>query len=128
MKILLVDDSNTVRKSMAKIARDNGYKYVEAATGAEALSALRKHGNSINLVVLDWNMPTMDGYEALVRIRANKDFGQVPVLMATSHGVQEDVVKAIKAGANDYLVKPYTPEALLAKIKRVTGTAQAEEA
>ena len=121
MKILFVEDSALLRRSMVKIAQKNGFKTVEAENGAEGLARLRKHGKGIDLVVLDWNMPVMDGYELLVKMRSEAEYQKIPVLMATSDGVQEDVVKAIQAGAAGYLVKPFTDEVLTAKIAEVLG-------
>lgn len=119
MKILFVDDSGVLRRSMVKTAQAAGFKTVEAENGAEALARLRKHSQSLDLVVLDWNMPVMDGYEVLVKIRAEEDYRKIPILMATSDGVEEDVVKAIQAGAAGYLVKPFTPEKLISQIRSI---------
>lgn len=119
MKILFVDDSGVLRRSMVKTAQAAGFKTVEAENGAEALARLRKHSQSLDLVVLDWNMPVMDGYEVLVKIRAEEDYSKIPILMATSDGVEEDVVKAIQAGAAGYLVKPFTPEKLISQIRSI---------
>jgi len=117
MKILFVEDSAIMRKAMTRMATDNGYKTVEAENGAQALARLRKHGNSIDLIIMDWNMPVMDGYETLLKIKEHEDYARIPVLMATADGVKEDVVKAIKAGAAGYLIKPFSPEELVGKIK-----------
>lgn len=122
MKILFVDDSGIMRKSMTNAAKENGFTVIEAENGAEALSRLRKYGKNIDLVIMDWNMPIMDGYEALTRIKASQEYADIPVLMATADGVEEDVVKAIKAGASGYLVKPFTSEALLDQIKSILGS------
>jgi two-component system chemotaxis response regulator CheY len=118
MKILFVEDSALLRRAMVKAVQEVGYKTVEAENGMEALARLRTHGPSIDLVVLDWNMPIMSGYEVLVKMRSQETYSNIPVLMATSDGVEEDVRKAIKAGATGYLVKPFTPEAL---VKQISG-------
>ncbi len=121
MKILFVEDSALLRRSMVKVAEERGFKTVEAENGAEALARLRKHGTSIDVIVMDWNMPVMDGFAALKKVRSNSDYDKIPVLMATSDGVQEDVVMAIRAGAAGYLVKPFTLDALVGKISEILG-------
>ena len=122
MKILFVDDSALMRRSMVKMANDSGFKTLEAENGAEALVRIRKYGPAIDLVVLDWNMPVMDGIEVLEKIKADKEHADIPVLMATADGVEEDVIRAIQAGAAGYLVKPFTPELLIKKISEILGT------
>jgi len=119
MKILFVEDSALLRRSMVKMVQEIGYKTVEAENGMEALARLRTHGSSIDLVVLDWNMPLMSGYEVLVKMRSQEAYSNIPVLMATSDGVEEDVKKAIQAGAAGYLVKPFTPDALVKQISTI---------
>ena len=119
MKILVVEDSGIMRRTIAKIAEEQGFKSVEAENGADGLAKLRKYGGDIGLVILDWNMPVMDGYELLTKIRSQEEYEHIPILMATSDGAEEDVVKAIKAGADSYLVKPFTPETLSERIKSV---------
>ncbi len=125
MKILVAEDSGILRKAIAKVAKETGFMPVEAENGAEALAKLRKHSGDVALIILDWNMPVMDGYDALVKIRAQKEYDHIPVLMATAAGVQEDVIKAIKAGANSYLVKPYTPADLSKQIRSTIDSKQA---
>jgi len=119
MKILIVDDSNMMRKTISKVVVNKGFKPIVAENGAEALARLRKFESDIALVIMDWNMPVMDGYETLVKIRSNEKYDNVQILMATAAGVQEDVVKAIKAGANGYMVKPFKAEELSKKITEI---------
>lgn len=116
MKILVVDDSAIMRRVIGKVANQLGFKTVEADQGAECLAQLRKHADDIGLVVLDWNMPVMDGLEVLKRVRSTSEYDHIQVLMATADGVEEDVISAIEAGANSYLVKPFTEESLSARI------------
>jgi two-component system chemotaxis response regulator CheY len=120
MKILFVEDSAVLRKSMIKTATQSGYETVEAENGVEALARLRKYGTSIDLIIMDWNMPVMDGYETLVKIKGQEEYASIPVLMATADGLEEDVAKAVKAGAAGYLIKPFSPEDLVDKIKSLT--------
>lgn len=116
MKILIVDDSAVMRRTITGVVKDAGYTPIEAENGAEAMTMLRKHGPMVSLIILDWNMPVMSGYEALIKIKSTSEYKHIPVLMATSDGIQDDVVKAIKAGANAYLIKPFTPETLSKQI------------
>lgn len=123
MTILVVDDSRIVRRTICYTVKELGFTPVEAENGADALAKLRKYGAGISLIILDWNMPVMDGYQVLVKIRASAEFNSIPVLMATSDGVQEDVETALKAGANDYLVKPFTKKDIAARITNLIGNA-----
>jgi CheY-like chemotaxis protein len=120
MKILFVEDSAIMRKSMIKMAVKNGYETVEAENGAVALDQIRKHGISIDLIIMDWNMPVMDGYETLVKIKASEEFSSIPVLMASADGIEEDMKKAVDAGAAGYLIKPFSAEDLVDKIRSLT--------
>lgn len=116
MKILLVDDSNTMRRiqktQLNKIGIEN---IIEAENGEQALGAL-KENMPIDCVLLDWNMPVMDGLSCLKAIRADDAFKDVKVIMCTSESEKAKVLETIKAGANDYIVKPFTPEALVKKL------------
>ena len=119
-RILAVDDSPTMRRIIVNTLRRAGYtEVIEAADGREALEKLKT--DSVNLVITDWNMPQMDGL-SLVRVLRNSDeFKLLPVLMITTRSVREDIVKALKAGVNNYIVKPFSPETLRAKIQEVLG-------
>lgn len=119
MKVLIVDDSASMRKTISKIVTTKGFVPLEASNGAEALAKLRKSEQDIALVVLDWNMPIMDGYTMLVKMRSHEEFDRIPVIMATSEGVREEVMKAINAGANGYMIKPFTSEDLSGKISEI---------
>ena len=121
MKVLIAEDSGLLRKAVARMATQAGFTAVEAENGAEALAKLRKCFTDTALIILDWNMPIMSGYEALQKIRSQADYVNIPVLMATAEGTQDDVVMAMKAGATSYLVKPFKKEAMIAKIEKMTG-------
>lgn len=114
MKALVVDDSMTIRRIIIKALGIVGInETVEAANGIEALEAAKD--DDIGLVLLDWNMPKMNGMDALKALRAAGN--KVPVIMVTTEAEKTRVIEAIKAGANDYLIKPFTPEQLAAKVK-----------
>lgn len=116
MKVLVVDDSGIMRRVMSNAVTANKHVAVEAKDGADALIKLKEHKDDISLIILDWNMPVMDGYEMLCEVRAQREYDHIPILMATTDGVKEDVLKALKAGATNYLVKPFEQEALVKKI------------
>jgi len=116
MKVLLVDDSNTMRRIQKTQINGLGITdVIEAADGEEGLKKLQEN-MPIDLIMLDWNMPIMDGLTFLKNLRADSNYKNVKVIMCTSESEKTRVVDALKAGANNYLVKPFTPEALKEKL------------
>ncbi|MDZ7260812.1 MAG: response regulator [candidate division KSB1 bacterium] len=121
MKILLVDDSFTMRKIQKNILTQLGYSdLVEANDGMEAIAQLKEHVANIGLILLDWTMPNMDGLTLLQTIKKNDQFKNIPVVMVTSQAEKDKIILALKAGAVDYVVKPFTKEVLEDKIKKIT--------
>ncbi len=113
MKIMLVDDSKTMRSIQKGILAQMGHTdLVEACDGQDALSKV--FAEKPDLILLDWNMPNMDGLSFLQAYR-QKDKG-TPVIMVTTEAEKHRVVDALKAGVNNYVVKPFTPDALSSKI------------
>ncbi|MCP5045007.1 MAG: response regulator [bacterium] len=121
MKILTVDDSKIIRKIVSGVIEMTGYEPVGAANGLEALDVLREQHEDVALVVLDWNMPEMDGITCLKEIRADADLASIPVMMLTTESERERMASAIAAGANHYCAKPFTPEGLAVKIMECLG-------
>jgi len=119
MRILIAEDSALMRRAIVNVIGKLGHKSIEAENGAAAMAILRKQYNKIGMIILDWNMPLMDGYEVLTKVKADERYAEIPVLMATSDGIREDVIKAIKAGASSYIVKPFKPEELAHRIKDI---------
>lgn len=116
MRILLVDDSATMRRIQKTQVNGLGISdVVEAGDGNEALQKL-KTSMPVDIVMLDWNMPVMDGFTFLKKMREDATYKSVKVIMCTSESEKSRVVEALKAGANNYLVKPFTPEALKEKL------------
>ena len=115
MKFLVVDDSATMRRIVVNSLQRIGFnETVEAADGVEAL---QKFDNSICFVITDWNMPNMSGTELAKALRSREDGGKtVPVLMVTARSVRDDILVAMEAGVNNYIVKPFTPAVLKEKI------------
>jgi len=120
MKALVVDDS----KSMRNIVRsglkqmDRFEQIIEAEDGLDALDKLKEKG-PFDIVLLDWYMPNMEGYDCLVEIRKKAEWNGTKVMMVTTENQQENVIKAVMAGANEYLMKPFTPEMLEEKVRMV---------
>jgi two-component system chemotaxis response regulator CheY len=114
MRALIVDDSKTMRRIVGKVVKENGFDIVEAENGQEALLCLRE-GGDLSLALVDWNMPVMDGLSFVQAARA-EGFADLPIIMITTEGSMEYVTRAIEAGANEYLMKPFTKESLRDKL------------
>ena len=117
-KVLFVEDSLTMRRIIANSLKQVGFEsIIEAENGADAMEKLA--GQAIDLVVTDWNMPEMNGAELVQVLRSLPQYQEVPIVMVTTRGMQEDVITAMKLGVNGYIIKPFTPEVLGEKIKSV---------
>ena len=118
IKVLIVDDFATMRKAIRNLLKQVGYEdIVEAEDGVMALKALK--AQKIDMIVSDWNMPNMSGLELLKAVRSDPDLAETPFLMVTAEALQDNVVAAVKAGVNNYIVKPFTAEVLNEKIKKI---------
>jgi two-component system, chemotaxis family, chemotaxis protein CheY len=118
MKILTVDDFSTMRRIIRNMLRQLGYtNVVEAEDGVEALSLLQRE--KVDFVISDWNMPHMSGLDLLKAIRADENLRLIPVLLVTAEALKENVVEALKAGVNNYVVKPFTAETLKERIDAI---------
>jgi two-component system chemotaxis response regulator CheY len=123
MKILLVDDSRTMRSIQKKVLEGLGQNEVsEAADGIEALAIIASTPAGFNLIVIDWNMPNMDGITLVRKIRERDK--TTPLIMATTEAEKTRVLDALKAGVNNYIIKPFTPEALLEKVRQTLAKLQ----
>lgn len=122
LKFLIVDDSQTMRRIVANSLKNLGYEdFVEAGDGKEALVKLAAD-DKINFVITDWNMPVLSGLELIKAIRSDEKMGKLPVLMVTTRGVKEDIIEALKARVNNYVVKPFTPAILREKIDQIIAS------
>ncbi len=115
MRALIVDDSRAMRLILGSILKESGYEVAEAGDGSEALQRLKESGD-FHLVLIDWNMPPLDGYELLRAVRADHSFDSVCLVMVTTETETEKVKKALDAGANEYIMKPFTKESLQEKL------------
>ncbi|HMN24540.1 MAG TPA: response regulator [Ignavibacteriaceae bacterium] len=119
LKFLIVDDSQTMRRIVTNSLKNLGYEeFVEAADGKDALIKLAAD-DTINFVITDWNMPVLSGLELIKAIRSDEKMGNIPVLMVTTRGVKDDIIEALKAKVNNYVVKPFTPAILRDKIDQI---------
>jgi two-component system chemotaxis response regulator CheY len=116
-RALILDDSLSVRRVLAKILLSVGIESVQASDGADGLKLVEEQGGSLGLVLADWNMPGMDGIEFVRRFRAQAQYLHVPVIMVTTETEIAQMMEALAAGANEYLMKPFTPEMLAAKLR-----------
>jgi two-component system chemotaxis response regulator CheY len=114
-RVLVVDDSRTVRLIIGRALADTGLDMVEAANGREALERLRATPG-VALVLVDWNMPEMNGLEFVSAVRADRAYDHVRLVMVTSETEQEQVRRALSAGADEYVMKPFTKDILIAKL------------
>ena len=122
MKVMLVDDSKTMRNIQKGILAQLGYNQLEEAS--DGLDALSKVGAfQPDLLLVDWNMPNMDGLTFVKKYREQGN--KTPIIMVTTEAEKARVVEAIKAGVNNYVVKPFTPDVLSGRIKETMDRAQA---
>lgn len=115
MRALVIDDSRTVRAIIRKILTDVGLEVVEAGNGREGLEQLRQV-KDLELILVDWNMPEMNGLDFIKTVRADRSHDQVRIVMVTTETEQEQVIRALEAGANEYVMKPFTRDILVAKL------------
>lgn len=118
MKVLIVDDFATMRRIMKNILKQIGFtNIIEADDGTTALEELKN--NSIDLIISDWNMPKMTGLDLLKTVRGSDEFKNIPFLMVTAEAQKQNVIDAVQAGVSNYVVKPFTAEAISEKIQKI---------
>ena len=122
LKFLVVDDSVTMRRIVVNSLKGLGYsQFLEAGDGKEAMDVLNAN-EGINFVVTDWNMPNVSGLELVKSIRQHPKYTTVPILMVTTRGVKEDIMEALHAKVNNYVIKPFTPQILKEKIEQILAS------
>jgi len=115
--VLVVDDSATMRQQTRTLLQTNGYTVVEAGNGAEGLEAAK--GTSVGLVIVDVNMPVMNGIEMIGKLRKMANYGKTPIFVLTTESSGNIVSEGKAAGATAWIVKPFNPQILLAAVKKV---------
>ena len=120
-RVLVVDDFESMRRIVGQLLRDMGFRDVTLADdGATALALLRQ--DAFGLLLTDWHMPQMDGLDLVRAVRADPRLNAIPILMVSAEATREQIIEAVRAGVNGYVVKPFTPQILRAKIGKLFQT------
>jgi len=122
-KALVVDDSKTIRIIIRRILIDLGYEVLEATNGVHALEVIEPEKETVKLVLADWNMPEMNGMELLKRLRQDPDLSSLKIIMVTTETELTQMASALEAGANEYVMKPFTKDILREKLELAGVTA-----
>lgn len=118
MRAIVIDDSKAIRTILGKMLRDLGCDVQEAGDGLEALELL-KNGPQPDFALVDWNMPEMNGYDFVCAVRTDRSKDQLRLMMVTTESEMEKVMKALDAGADEYVMKPFTQEIILDKLRMI---------
>jgi two-component system chemotaxis response regulator CheY len=116
MLAMVIDDSRAMRAILKRIVVELGFDVVEAADGQEALDKM-VDGELPDICLIDWNMPVLDGLSFVTAVRANKEWRDVTLMMVTTEGEHAQIVRALAAGAHEYVIKPFTPDAIEEKLQ-----------
>ena len=116
-KAMVIDDSRAIRMILSRTLRELGYEVCEASNGKEALTLLRDQNGEVSLILVDWNMPEMNGLEFVKSVRADPEKAAMTLMMVTTETEVEQMGRALEAGANEYVMKPFTPEIITDKLR-----------
>ena len=116
MRVLVVDDSRAIRRIIGEIMKQLSFEVSEAGNGIEALQYLEEFG-APDLVLIDWNMPVMNGLDFIKAVRANPEYSNLPLMMVTTETEMERMALAFLAGVNEYVMKPFDKETILDKLQ-----------
>ena len=116
MRALIIDDSKAMRSILGRMLRKIDFEVIEAANGKEALDQLKGTGK-IDLALVDWNMPEMNGFDFVRAVRSEHIYDGVLLMMVTTETETDNVVRALAAGANEYVMKPFTQEVIMEKLQ-----------
>jgi len=118
MRVLIIDDSRAIRMILGRDMRGLGFETFEAGNGLEALDKLQEIG-AVDLALVDWNMPEMNGYEFVCAARSKAELADMRIMMVTTEAEISHMVQALEAGANEYVIKPFNKEAIEEKIRLI---------
>jgi two-component system chemotaxis response regulator CheY len=116
MLAMVIDDSRAMRMILKRIAGQLGFEVIEAVNGRDALDQLEASEETPQLALVDWNMPEMNGLEFVTAVRAEPKYRNMTLMMVTTEGEQSQIVRALAAGAHEYVIKPFTPDAIMDKL------------
>jgi two-component system chemotaxis response regulator CheY len=116
-RAMVIDDSRAMRMILSSTLTELGYEVSTAANGQEALDYLKEEKPGLQLMLVDWNMPGVDGLEFLKRVRTNPFYASSALMMVTTETEVEQMVMALEAGANEYVMKPFTTEIIVDKLR-----------
>ncbi|MBW2066955.1 MAG: response regulator [Deltaproteobacteria bacterium] len=120
MKVLIVDDFATMRRILRNVLKQIGFSNIsEAENGRAAIKELKN--DKYGLVLCDWNMPEVTGLEVLSEMKSDSELKDIPFVMVTAEAQKENIIEAVKAGVNSYIVKPFTAETIEEKLKKIFG-------
>jgi two-component system chemotaxis response regulator CheY len=114
---MVIDDSRATRMILSKMLVDSGFDVLQAANGKDALARMNEDGRSLDVVTVDWNMPELSGLDFILAVRARPEFQSVRLLMVTTETELPVMARALAAGADEYLMKPFTVESVTDKLR-----------
>lgn len=115
MRALIIDDSRAARMAIGRILQQLGFETEEAENGKQALASLQN--GTFDVAMVDWNMPVMNGYELIQKVRQDPQLSDIMLVMVTTENESSQVIKALSAGANEYIMKPFTDEMIVEKLQ-----------
>lgn len=115
MRALVIDDSKAIRLILGQILKELGFEVCSASHGIEALQRLKEVGK-VDLALVDWNMPEMNGFDFVCAVRKDEKYNDIRLMMVTTETEMSQVIKALEAGANEYVMKPFTKDIIREKI------------
>ena len=114
---LVVDDSRAIRTILSRTLKEIGFEVREAANGKEALEMIQAEKTAVTLILVDWNMPEMNGLDLLKQLRQHPEFSSLVVVMVTAETDMDHIAEALEAGANEYVMKPFTKDIIVGKLQ-----------
>ena len=119
MLALIIDDSRAMRRVLRRIVEPLGFSVIEAEHGQDGLNQLKQHNHDVDLILVDWNMPVMDGLQFVKTLRGDATVPHITVVMVTTETEPAQMARALMAGVDEFVMKPFTPEILIEKLQLI---------